>query len=52
MAVREPLYRECATLIVDSEREWPEQVARRIARQINTQAGYRFPSAAGDGGDR
>lgn len=51
MAVREPLYRECATIIVDSEREWPEQVARRIARQINTQAGHRYPSAASDGGD-
>ena len=34
MAVREPLYRECATIIVDAEREWPDQVARRIARQI------------------
>ena len=35
MAIREPLYRECATIIVDSEREWPDQVARRIARQIH-----------------
>ncbi len=35
MAIREPLYRECASIIVDSEREWPEQVARRIARQID-----------------
>lgn len=35
MEIREPLYRECATIIVDSEREWPEQVARRIARQID-----------------
>ncbi len=35
MAIREPLYRECATIVVDSEREWPEQVARRIARQID-----------------
>ncbi|HQZ65079.1 MAG TPA: shikimate kinase AroL [Planctomycetaceae bacterium] len=35
MAVREPLYRECATIIVDAEREWPDQVARRIARQIS-----------------
>jgi shikimate kinase len=34
MAIREPLYRECASIIVDAEREWPEQVARRIARQI------------------
>jgi shikimate kinase len=52
MAVREPLYRECATIIVDSEREWPEQVARRIARQIDAQPGDRFPGSAGDGGDR
>ena len=35
MAIREPLYRACASIIVDSEREWPEQVARRIARQID-----------------
>lgn len=52
MAVREPLYRECATIIVDSEREWPEQVARRIARQIDAQPGDRFPGTASDGGDR
>lgn len=35
LAIREPLYRDCATIVVDSEREWPEQVARRIARQID-----------------
>lgn len=34
LAIREPLYRDCASIIVDAEREWPEQVARRIARQI------------------
>ncbi len=33
LAVREPLYRECASLIVNAESERPEQVARRIARQ-------------------
>ena len=52
MAVREPLYRGCATIIVDSEREWPEQVARRIARQIDSQPRDRFPSTASDGGER
>jgi shikimate kinase len=34
LAVREPLYRECATLIVDAEGERPDQVAKRIARHI------------------
>ena len=34
MAVREPLYRDCATLIVDAESERPEQVARRIAQFV------------------
>lgn len=52
MAIREPLYRECATIIVDSEREWPEQVARRIARQIDAQPRDRSPRPAGNGGDR
>jgi len=38
MAVREPLYRECATLIMDAESERPEQVARRIERHLAEQA--------------
>jgi shikimate kinase len=38
LAVREPLYRDCATLIVDAEGERPEQVAKRIARHITEQA--------------
>ena len=38
LAVREPLYRECATLIVDAEFERPEQVAKRIARQFTERA--------------
>ena len=54
MATREPLYRECATIVVDSEREWPEQVARRIARQIDRPASERpneekSPDAVNDG---
>ncbi len=54
MATREPLYRECATIVVDSEREWPEQVARRIARQIDLPASDRpyeekSPDAENDG---
>lgn len=52
MAIREPLYRECATIIVDSEREWPEQVARRIARQIDPSIGDGFPDTPGDGADQ
>ena len=52
MAIREPLYRECATIIVDSEREWPEQVARRIARQIDPSLGDRTPSTTSDGADQ
>lgn len=52
MAIREPLYRECATIIVDSEREWPEQVARRIARQIDPPPAHGFPRTTGDGGDQ
>ena len=38
LAVREPLYRECASLIVDAESERPEQVAKRIARQFAERA--------------
>lgn len=34
LAVREPLYQECATLIFESGSERPEQVAQRIAQQI------------------
>lgn len=34
LAFREPLYRECASLIVDAEFERPEQVAARIERQL------------------
>jgi shikimate kinase len=34
LAVREPVYRETATLIVDAESMRPEQVARHIARHI------------------
>jgi shikimate kinase len=54
MATREPLYRECATIVVDSEREWPEQVARRIARQIDLPGSERpneekSPDAVNDG---
>ena len=52
MAIREPLYRECASIIVDSEREWPEQVARRIARQIDQPPGEASPDSAGAGDDR
>ncbi len=52
MAIREPLYRECASIIVDSEREWPEQVARRIARQIDLGPSERNPDAAGAGENR
>lgn len=52
MAIREPLYRECATIIVDSEREWPEQVARRIARQIDPSIGGGSPNTPGDGADQ
>lgn len=48
MAIREPLYRECATIIVDSEREWPEQVARRIARQINRPSSNRYTGSTTD----
>ena len=38
LVVREPLYRECASLIVDAESERPEQVAKRIARQFAERA--------------
>jgi shikimate kinase len=34
LALREPLYRECATLVVDAGTERPEQMARRIADYI------------------
>ncbi|MFO0975518.1 MAG: shikimate kinase AroL [Planctomycetaceae bacterium] len=34
LAVREPLYRSAATLIVNSDGESPEHVARRIARHL------------------
>ncbi len=34
LAKREPLYRECATLIVDAGIERPAQMAERIARHI------------------
>ena len=36
LAFREPLYRECASLIVDAEFERPEQVAARIARGVRS----------------
>ena len=52
MAIREPLYRECASIIVDAEREWPEQVARRIARQIDQAPGEQDPDAASAGDNR
>ncbi|MEZ6034297.1 MAG: shikimate kinase [Planctomycetaceae bacterium] len=52
MAIREPLYRECASIIVDSEREWPEQVARRIARQVGLAPGDLNSDATGAGGNR
>lgn len=52
MAIREPLYRECASIIVDSEREWPEQVARRIARQVGLAPGDLDSDATGAGDDR
>lgn len=35
LLVRTPLYRECATLIVDSGSGRPEQLAKRIAQQIS-----------------
>jgi shikimate kinase len=35
LAFREPLYRECATLVVDAGTERPEQMARRIADYVN-----------------
>jgi len=34
LALREPLYRECATLVVDAGTERPEQMARRIADYV------------------
>lgn len=34
LAVREPLYRECATLIIDASIERPPQMAEQIARYI------------------
>lgn len=34
LAVREPLYRECATLVIDAGAERPEQMAKRIAEHI------------------
>ncbi len=37
LAVREPLYRECATLVVDAGAERPDQIARRIADHVNRQ---------------
>ena len=48
MAIREPLYRECATIIVDSEREWPEQVARRIVRQLDQSLSNGSPIATSE----
>ena len=36
LAFREPLYRECATLIVDAGTERPEQMARRIADYVTS----------------
>ncbi|MFO0998755.1 MAG: shikimate kinase AroL [Planctomycetaceae bacterium] len=36
LAFREPLYRECATLIVDAGAERPEQMARRIAEHVTS----------------
>ena len=38
LAVREPLYRECATLIIDAGSGRPEQITRRIAEYISRQA--------------
>jgi len=52
MAIREPLYRECASIIVDSEREWPEQVARRIASQLHQPPAECDPDAANAGDNR
>ncbi len=37
LAVREPLYRECATLIIDAGAERPAQMAERIAQHITGQ---------------
>ncbi len=34
LAFREPLYQECATLVVDAGTERPEQMARRIADYV------------------
>ena len=34
MAIREPLYRACATIIVNAEGSRPEDTARYIARQV------------------
>ena len=36
LAFREPLYRECATLIVDAGTERPEQMAQRIADYVTS----------------
>lgn len=36
LAFREPLYRECATLIVDAGTERPDQMARRIADYVTS----------------
>jgi shikimate kinase len=52
MAIREPLYRECASIIVDSEHEWPEQVARRIARQLHLPPADGNPDEANAGDNR
>ena len=38
LSIRERLYRECASLIVDAESERPDQVAKRIARQFTGRA--------------
>jgi shikimate kinase len=37
LAVREPLYRECASLIINADRERPQAIARRIASQFSSE---------------
>jgi shikimate kinase len=42
LSVREPLYRECASLIVDAGQERPPQMADRIAQYITEQAAQEY----------
>ena len=34
LAIREPLYRECATIVVDSDKMPPEQLVEQVLRQL------------------